>query len=367
MAEANQGSNSDFPGNFPAKRKRGRPRKDQSKNHGESDCNPPEFEGVDANMPLQVEPINVANDAMVGQVVSGVVDASFDAGYLLTVKVGNSDTILRGVVFKPGRYVPVSSENDVAPHVQMIRRNEIHLPAGNQSREEQHGNVQVNKIGHPWNGSSSANHVPRVGNRGAKLKRVRTVVTQTATHPVGERGNLVPVILPSASQSNEASPMNLLPPPDVQTANSVASRDKQVMAAALPGPHGSNGSTTDCRTSAVAKVVENDDSFRQTSAELVYDAECRSMRMPNMPFETLLGEVVKRIQVPSQSENCQIQDNLSSGFNLKEEQSTNEALIIKPLAIQPNHHDNSTSALRDLDNNMTSRMTELLQVNGASN
>ena len=379
MNEANQGSNSDFPGNNPAKRKRGRPRKDQSKKHGQNARIPPGFGGVDANLPLQVEPINVANDAMVGQVVSGVVDASFDAGYLLTVKVGNSDTILRGVVFKPGRYVPVSSENDVVPHVQMIRRNKIHLPAGSQlqeqsynpqarERNEQHGNVQINETGHPWNGLPPVNNVPRVGNRGvnvavSKRKQVQTVVSQTVAHPVGERGTLVPVVLPSVSQSNEVPPVNLKPPPDIQTANPVASKDKQVKAAALPGPHPSNGSTFNSQISAVAKVMKNEDSFRQTPAELVYDAECRSMRMPNMPFETIMGEVVKRIQVPSQSEEGQTLDIRSSGLNWKEEQSMNQALIIKSLqTVQPNHHDHSAAAPEDLDNNMTSRMTELLHV-----
>ncbi|KAJ9672109.1 hypothetical protein PVL29_025666 [Vitis rotundifolia] len=378
MNEANQGSNPDFPGNFPVKRKRGRPRKDQSKKRGENARIPPGFEGVDANLPLQVEPINVVNDAMVGQVVSGVVDASFDAGYLLTVRVGNSDTILKGVVFKPGRYVPISSENDVAPHVQMIRRNEIHLPAGNQSQEqgynpqarernEQHGNFQGNDTAHPWNGSPPANHVPRVVPRAANVavskgKQVQTVVTQTVAHPVGERGTLVPVVLPPASQSNEAPPVNLVPPPDIQAANPAASKGKQVLAAALQGPHSSNGSTSNSQISAVAKVMKNEDTFHQTPAEVVYDAECRSMRMPNMPFETLLGEVVKRIQVPSQLEEGRIQDIQDSGRNSEEGHNMNQALIVKPLqAVQPNHHDHTASAPQHLDNNMTSRMTELLQ------
>ncbi|KAK9084845.1 hypothetical protein Sjap_025256 [Stephania japonica] len=64
---------------------------------------------------------------MVGQVVSGVLDGSFDAGYLLTVRVGDTNTILRGVVFAPGLSVPVSGANDVAPHVKMLKRFDVPL------------------------------------------------------------------------------------------------------------------------------------------------------------------------------------------------------------------------------------------------
>ncbi|KAL3683612.1 hypothetical protein R1sor_001634 [Riccia sorocarpa] len=71
--------------------------------------------GVDANL--------------VGKPVTGVLDGSFDAGYLLTVRVGDSDTYLRGVVFGPGLTVPVTKENDIAPHVKHIKREDIPFPA----------------------------------------------------------------------------------------------------------------------------------------------------------------------------------------------------------------------------------------------
>lgn len=356
MSEANQGSNSNIPGNVPAKRRRGRPRKDQSK-RSENARIPSRFEGVNANLPPQVESINVANDAMVGQVVSGVVDASFDAGYLLTVRVGNSDTILRGIVFKPGRYVPVSSENDVAPHVQMIQRSEIHPPA----RNEHHGNFQGNETAHPWNGSSPANHVPRAANvQVSKGKQVQKVATQIVAHPVGERGTLVPVVLQPACQSNEAPPTNPVPP-DIQA----APKDKQVAAAAVQGPHSSNGSTSNSQISAVTNIVKNEDHFHQTPMELVYDAECRSMQMPSMPFETLLDEVVKRSQVASQSEEGQIQEIRGSGLNLEEGHEMNQVLTIEPLQeVQQNHHHHTPAVPLHLDNTSGSRMTQLLQVMG---
>ncbi|KAL5710758.1 hypothetical protein ACHQM5_021284 [Ranunculus cassubicifolius] len=65
---------------------------------------------------------------MVGQAVFGILDGSFEAGYLLTVKVGNTDTVLKGVVFQPGSSVPVSVSNDVAPHVKMLKRADVHMP-----------------------------------------------------------------------------------------------------------------------------------------------------------------------------------------------------------------------------------------------
>ncbi|CAH2078329.1 unnamed protein product [Thlaspi arvense] len=91
-----------------AKRKRGRPRKDESLAQQEK---------------AQVTPKPDIN--LVGQMVSGVVEGSFDAGYILNVKVKDSDAKLRGLVFIPGKVVPVTPENDVAPRVKMFTREEI--------------------------------------------------------------------------------------------------------------------------------------------------------------------------------------------------------------------------------------------------
>ncbi|KAG6407293.1 hypothetical protein SASPL_130280 [Salvia splendens] len=71
---------------------------------------------------------------MVGQSVTGVIEASFDSGYLLTVRIGYSSTNLRGVVFKPGHCAPITAQNDVAPRVQMIRRSDVHFNFENQSQ-----------------------------------------------------------------------------------------------------------------------------------------------------------------------------------------------------------------------------------------
>lgn len=104
---------------MPLKRKRGRPRKDPSLKHTGGAHIPPGFELAQQHLP-QITPVRT--ETVVGQTVNGVIDASFDGGYLLSVRIGNSNTNLRGVIFKPGHYVPVTTENDIAPHVQMIQR-----------------------------------------------------------------------------------------------------------------------------------------------------------------------------------------------------------------------------------------------------
>lgn len=85
-----------------AKRKRGRPRKDET-----------------TTQPQQ------GNVNLVGKTVSGVVTGSFDAGYILSVEVKDSDAKLRGIVFAPGKVTRVTHENDVAPRVKMFAKEEI--------------------------------------------------------------------------------------------------------------------------------------------------------------------------------------------------------------------------------------------------
>ncbi|KAH7545759.1 hypothetical protein FEM48_Zijuj01G0127800 [Ziziphus jujuba var. spinosa] len=126
MNQQNQGSGSQSPADPPVKRKRGRPRKDE---------NLVQWEGMPAPDSLKKNKQNANTgdeDEMVGQLVSGVIEGSFDAGYLLNVKVGNTDTELRGVVFLPGRFTPITAANDVAPNAKMYKRKEIHVPNLNQ-------------------------------------------------------------------------------------------------------------------------------------------------------------------------------------------------------------------------------------------
>ncbi|MED6123041.1 hypothetical protein PIB30_045521 [Stylosanthes scabra] len=123
MNQQNQGSG--YPSSVPMKRKRGRPRKEEAVFQGES---------TSAIMPPSDNVLSTGitahdhGDSMVGKMVTGVIEGSFSAGYLLNVKVADSDSQLRGLVFLPGQVAPITAQNDVAPHVRMIQRKEIPIP-----------------------------------------------------------------------------------------------------------------------------------------------------------------------------------------------------------------------------------------------
>lgn len=53
----------------------------------------------------------------IGRQVTGVVDGMFDMGFLVSVRIGESDAIYPGVVFGPGLIIPLSETNDIAPNV----------------------------------------------------------------------------------------------------------------------------------------------------------------------------------------------------------------------------------------------------------
>ncbi|PRQ28481.1 putative AT hook, DNA-binding protein [Rosa chinensis] len=126
----NKGTSSLSSPDLPMKRKRGRPRKDENLVHGES---MPAMPGPDSlkKHKQSAGTNDDGEDEMVGRVVSGVIEGSFDDGYLLNVKVEDTDTQLRGVVFLPGKFTPVTAANDVAPNVKMCKRKEVPIPAVN--------------------------------------------------------------------------------------------------------------------------------------------------------------------------------------------------------------------------------------------
>ncbi|KAF9590328.1 hypothetical protein IFM89_033746 [Coptis chinensis] len=126
MSEENPVTDPALVQNLPVKRKRGRPRKDENLRRVEkSPVVTPKPDTAKKNPPKNISSTSNGDYAMVGQAVSGVLDGSFEAGYLITVKVGDTNTFLRGVVFEPGFVVPISEANDVASNVKMIKRNEI--------------------------------------------------------------------------------------------------------------------------------------------------------------------------------------------------------------------------------------------------
>ncbi|KAG6546639.1 hypothetical protein Mapa_011828 [Marchantia paleacea] len=113
---------------FPKKR-RGRPRKNGDAMRGEvsNGAVPSNGDGQPKRrrMRKQGDASGKAVDpAFVGKCVSGTVDGSFDAGYLVTVRVGDTDMVFRGVLFEPSIAMPPNNTNDVAPNVKLVRRND---------------------------------------------------------------------------------------------------------------------------------------------------------------------------------------------------------------------------------------------------
>lgn len=333
MDTDNPGNNSETPTEGPVKRKRGRPRKDQSANHGDKARVPPGFRRPNGASTHQVDPKRIhdtTNNDMVGQVVSGVVEASFDAGYLLNVRVGNSNTTLRGIVFKPGHYVPVSAENDVAPEVQMIRRVEIPVPTGNEiqihghnPRTKQRDEIQSS---HPTNQSPPAHLVASKGK----------MIANVAPSPVISRGNVVPVVLQPVNLSNGKEHFS-------------ASKGKQVPSTSVQTSHSLNG-------------------LAATSANIMNEAETKSMSLPVLPFDQLVGEVIKRVQAYSQTaESSQNDQNKPEVIkDSGEVRDMNQPLSIKPLqTLQPDNTNQSDS--KPSENVESSKATESVQENVAVN
>lgn len=73
---------------------------------------------------------------MVGQAVHGVVDSSFDAGFLVSLRMGESEAIYRGVVFGPGLSIPLSKDTDTPKNVKRRRRRRTTTTTTTTIREE---------------------------------------------------------------------------------------------------------------------------------------------------------------------------------------------------------------------------------------
>ncbi|KAG6689650.1 hypothetical protein I3842_11G185800 [Carya illinoinensis] len=392
MSQAYQGSNPDGLADVPMKRKRGRPRKyprldngekahvakDQSSNHGVNGRVPPACEDVKGNQPRQVDSISDANDDMVGQEVSGVIEAGFDAGYLLSVRVGNSDTTLRGVVFKPGHFIPVSAENDVAPDMRMIRRNEIPLPA--QTYSKVHGYnpryTERQNFKSPRNGNNSF-QVPGVAPESASLVALKGKQASL----VVPRGNVVPLVLKPA---NGVALANQPSPVAIQGAHLPVSKSKQVGGAQSSDASTLNNQVPTIGNQAPTSLPQASNQvtpkdlrsenvpYIQPPPEVVPDLEVTSAILPGMPFENLSTEVSKKTQAPSESAKTEIESSGSagkmsvkvSGHSQKDEfNDMDQPLLIEPLqAVQPNLQNQPGPSLKPIENNITGKMTELLQI-----
>lgn len=333
MNQLNPGNNSDVLPHFPVKRKRGRPRKDQSLNRREGPQVPPGFKVVNRIQPLQLDAIEVANDGIVGQTVTGVVEAVFDDGYLLNVRIGNSNTNLRGVIFKPGHYVPLSAENDVAPHVQMIRRNEIPLQMENHThmhaRHPQSKDLHGVPTGYLANRSPPGIRIaPQTADLVASKGKHVSPVSSCVVPFVGGRGTLVPVVLQPVSLSNGFLPPNQVPQIPSQVGHLAAPKHIQVQTVPSQVPH------LQPQTShQVPRVdVRNENGPFHQGAEVLYGEQVKSMKQIGVSLET------------------HIKNNM------------NEPLVVEPLqAIHSNIHNHSEPVPKPSEKNRIGRMSELLQ------
>lgn len=361
----NHGNTYDVPPSMPVKRKRGRPRKDQSLNRTEGSLLPPGFGGFNGNQTLKVDAIEDTTDSIVGQAVTGVVEAAFDAGYLLSVKIGNSNASLRGVVFKPGHYVPISAENDVAPHVQMIRRNEIPLPMGNQTRihgrhprsrerNEQHSNVHGIETGYLLNGSPPANqgnrHAPHTADLVASKGKHASQVSAYGLPSVGSRGTVVPVVLQPVSIPNGLPAANQVPPIPSQTGHMVTLKHKQVQPVTSQMPPSQH--RTNHPHPVTPEGVQNENGPFRGTAEVLYGEEDKSMKSTGVSTP---DEVNKRAHVSSQSS--------ETAGTEGDSDDTDEPLVVEPLqAIHSGIHNRPGFGPKPSDYSRIGRMSELLQV-----
>ncbi|KAJ7946276.1 putative AT hook motif-containing protein [Quillaja saponaria] len=143
MSQKNNGPRPSPTSEAPAKRKRGRPRKDEGVVHGESAPITPAMRtapSVPEHDNVVLIPQRRLNDPRVGQAVSCVINGAFDGGYLVKVKLADVDTHLNGVIFLPGHVTPITAENDVAPHIKMIERKEVPFPTIN-PQTQAHGSI----------------------------------------------------------------------------------------------------------------------------------------------------------------------------------------------------------------------------------
>lgn len=102
--------------NLPAKRKRGRPRKDEAL--------VPELSL--RSQRRRINPPDTSSRDLVGEAFSGILDGPFEAGYVLTAHVGGQ--FFKGLLFDPRLSPPITAENDIAPDLPMISVESLQPP-----------------------------------------------------------------------------------------------------------------------------------------------------------------------------------------------------------------------------------------------
>lgn len=385
MDQPNPNNNPDNSGDTPLKRKRGRPRKyprpdgdgnahipnvqnvNQNPVSGGNAGVPSGFDRVNGNQPHRRDLENDLNDPMVGQVVSCVIEAVFDAGYLLSAKVGNFGTTLRGLVFKPGHYDPISAENDVAPSVPMIRRNKVPFPTGTSSqiqnphRKERKKHVNIHRYetqtmkGSPSVSQMSGGAVSSSNLVASQGKDVASMADQTAN--LLSRGSVVPVTLQPVNQSSEVMTQAYIESGSTSATKDTAANGKQPPFSQIQTgqnvlPRGLQDEGGPCNQ--LSAVV------------LLQELEAKSMRLPSLPSEKLNQDPSESID--TESDNCKSGDKIlvKDSGNTQEEKvnDVGQPLLIKPLqAVQAGPQEHSVaSASRPSGISETGKTTDPSQV-----
>ncbi|CAK8565567.1 unnamed protein product [Lathyrus sativus] len=386
MEQQNQNNTPDGSGDVPLKRKRGRPRKYPRPDSAESSYMqlsqnrkqtpiraehspvPPGFQTVNGNEHLQRGLESEPNDAAVGQVVSGVIEAIFDAGYLLSVRVGNSDTTLRGLVFKTGRFVPVSPENDVAPGVPMIQRNEVpfpsrptqfHTPLSKEKNGQPASTSRIDTL--PMNGSQSVPQVPRgTVSSGNMVAASRTNVPYATGQTADQlaRGNVVPILFQPSflnGMTASTSPVQITP---VSLAGGVNIAGKEIP---VDGNQALNSPAQTSQNLFPSSMQSKGVPSNYQSSDVLNKYADKSSTVASMPFEQLVTEGVKRLETPTDAMDSKT-GNRTSGNNLASEDPSimqvdkvndaGQSVLVEP---------NFASASKASDYTETGKMTELLQ------
>lgn len=149
MAESSQQINPLEVATLPLKRKRGRPRKDDF----------PGSESGSKNQRQGRNPIPTSVHDVVGQPVAGILDGVFDAGFLITVRVGNNGPLLRGMVFDQRLSIPISEKNDIVPHMKMSKSTNFAIPISVEPLQRRVPGASLPVTNNTWTGD---------GNQGSK-------------------------------------------------------------------------------------------------------------------------------------------------------------------------------------------------------
>ncbi|CAM6101776.1 unnamed protein product [Calypogeia fissa] len=125
------------------RKRRGRPRKNGDGANGDgSNGLIPETEVEPKRKRVRQHDDSVGKDvdpAYIGKYGSGMGDGSFDIGYLVTIREGDTDMVFRGVIFDPYQSMATHNAHDAAPGVKVARRNAavVFSPSGPASSSKQ--------------------------------------------------------------------------------------------------------------------------------------------------------------------------------------------------------------------------------------